>query len=353
MSFVDRTLADVDPFFDLADGTGQRQATFRFELIDGTTGGKIGDLTPLKGSSLTHNTAQTIKRSLSLKLGVSDSADVDTVSDRVDPYMVLPDGTEFPLGRFVFTDNSRQKFTSGNISDMALVDEMLIVDQQIETGISGDNRSVDIVITETMDTFTYVVDLEGSPFFTNQSWAAGSNRGSILQALALTGDYFSPWFDHTRTLRFIRSFDPADSVPTFDYDAGNQVLRAGIIERDDLLIAPNRFITISNTNTGKTPVFGVADVPESAPHSIAKRGFVVTSVQDISALNTTQAQAVATNLALRQTVFETVTLNTAPDPRHDSYDVIMWQGEKWLELAWTLQLEEGAPMSHLLRKAYS
>lgn len=353
MSFVDRTLPDVDPFFDLADGTGQRSATFRFELIDGVTDGKIADITPIRGGTLTHDTSKTIKRSLNITLGVEDSSIVDPVNNRVDPYMVLPDGTEYRLGRYVFTDNSRQFFTSGRISSVSLVDEMLVVDQQIEIGISGVNRLVESVITDALKGFKFIIALEASPYTTQQSWGAGTNRGSILQALALTGDYFSPWFDFERKLRFIRSFDPASVPATFDYDAGNQVLRAGIVETDDLLVAPNRFIVISNTNTGSSPVFGTADVPDSAPHSISKRGFVIPSVQDLSALDSPQAQAMANNLALRQTVFERVTLQTPPDPRHDSYDVITWQGERWLELAWSMSLQEGAPMSHVLRKAYS
>lgn len=353
MSFVDRTLPDVDPFFDLPDGTGQRSATFRFELIDGVTGGFLGDLTPIRGASLTHDTSRTIKRSLTMTLGVADSAAVDPVNNRIDPYMVLPNGTEYKLGRYVFTDNSRQFFTPGRISSVSLVDEMLVVDQQIEVGISGTNRSVETVILEALDGFTFVIEMEATQYSSQQSWAVGANRGSVLQALALTGDYFSPWFDFNRNLRFIRSFDPAKVPATFDYDAGNQVLQAGIVETDDLLTAPNRFVVISNTNTTDSPIVGTADVPNSAPHSIAKRGFVVPNVQDLSAIDNPQAEAIATNLALRQTVFERVSLQTPPDPRHDSYDVITWQGERWLELAWTMRLEEGAPMTHVLRKAYS
>lgn len=353
MSFVDRTLPDVDPFFDLPDGVGQRSASFRFDLVDGVTGGKIGELTPIKPGSLTHNTSLTIKRSLQLSLGAHDTANVDPVNNRVDPFMVLPDGTEYPLGRYVFTDHSKQIFTAGNLANVSLVDEMLVIDQQMEKGVSGNRRVVDVVIGETLTGYNIDLQIEGSPYSTSQSWGAGTNRGNVLQALALAGDYFSPWFDHTRTLRFIRAFDPAKVAPEFDYDSGNQVFWSGIVETDDLLTAPNRFVVISNTNVGNSPIFATADVPDSAPHSFKNRGFIIPEVRDLSTEDKNQAQAVADNLAIRQTIFETVTLNTPPDPRHDSYNVILWQGEQWLELAWSMQLQEGAAMSHLLRKAYS
>jgi hypothetical protein len=52
-------------------------------------------------------------------------------------------------------------------------------------------------------------------------------------------------------------------------------------------------------------------------------------------------------------VFERVELSTPPDPRHDSHNVIRWQGENWLELAWSMPLVEGGEMRHVLRKAYT
>ena len=44
--------------------------------------------------------------------------------------------------------------------------------------------------------------------------------------------------------------------------------------------------------------------------------------------------------------------STIPDPRHDGYDVIRWQGFNWLELGWSLPMIEGSSMSHTLRKSY-
>ncbi len=82
------------------------------------------------------------------------------------------------------------------------------------------------------------------------------------------------------------------------------------------------------------------------------RGFYITQAQTLQMFNADQAQAVATGLANRFTVFETTTLNTPPDPRHDSYDVIFWLGSLWLELGWSMTLTPGGVMGHTLRKAY-
>jgi len=351
-----------DPILDLEPWVGQRQATFRFDLTDGATGQRLGQLTPLREASLSHDTQRTIKRSLSLSLGVADTAAINPITDRVSPFMVFPSGTEYPLGRYMFTDASRQVFTSGiasahtagGLATVTLNDEMFLVDQQITRGVSSINASISSTIQAVLSGLNVDIEMEASPFLGAESWTVGTNRGSILEALALSGDYFSPWFSNDYKFHFIRTFDPSTRVPDFDLDDGNNVIRDAIIETDDLLTAPNRFVVISNaSNSPNIEVVAIADVPPTAPHSIAKRGFVLPQVVSLQLNDGGQAQAVATGLANRQTVFERVTLTTAPDPRYDSYDVVRWQEQNWLELAWSMQLIEGGTMTHVLRKSYA
>jgi hypothetical protein len=344
-----------DPLLDLDPWVGQRQASFRFHLIDGVTGENKGDITPLRGASLVHDTSRTIKRQLSMNFGVRDTAFVNTVRDRVLLFMVFPDGTEYPLGRYMFTDSSRQIFTSGKLGNVMLNDEMFLVDQQITTGVDARFVGVDVAINRTLADLPITFRTESTSYQSVESWNIGTGRGQILQSLSLSGDYFSPWFDNTGVLRFIRSFDPGTLgiIPDFDFDAGNKVMRNSIVETDDLLTAPNVFIVISNSATDTTTAaVGTAKVAATAPHSVENRGFEVPQVEDLQVPDVEAAQAVANNLVNRQTVFERVAINTAPDPRHDSYNVIKWQDDLWLELAWSMALTEGGQMGHLLRKAY-
>jgi hypothetical protein len=347
------TLLPYNPLLNLAPWVGQRQCTFRFDLVNAVTGEDLGQIHPLRGASLTHDTTRTIKRQLSLSLGAEDTATINTVQSRVLPYMVFPDGQQYPLGRYQFTDNTRTVFTSGKLGATALNDEMFLVDQSLSSGVDGFFRGVNEVLDKVLDALPIDVLAEASPYTCNQSWGVGTGRGSLLEALAVIGDFFSPWFDNTGVMRFIRSFDPATRIPELDWDTGDQVFRTGITETDDLLTAPNKFVVISNASDNlNEPVVGTASVPPTAPHSLANRGFEILEQQDLQVSNIIHAQAVANNLANRQTIFERVSLTTAPDPRHDSYNVIRWQGELWLELAWSLSLVEGGEMNHLLRKAY-
>jgi hypothetical protein len=351
-----------DPILDLEPWVGQRQATFRFERINGVTGEKLGEINPIRDASLSHDTSRIIKRQLNLSLGVVDTATINVVTDRILPFMVFPNGNEYPLGTFMFTDASRQVFssgipgqhTAGGLANVTLNDEMFRVDQQIEKGFNAVGTTVSAAIISILAELGIEPILEASPYDSVESWSIGTNRGSILEALSVAGDYYSPWFGNDSRLHFIRTFDPAQGLPDFDFDANNKVLRDAILETDDLLTAPNRFIVVSNAATDpETEVVGVADVPVTAPHSITNRGFVIPLVQNLQISDGAQAQAVAQGLAQRFTVFERVGLTTPPDPRHDSYNVIRWQGEHWLELAWSMSLMEGGAMSHLLRKSYT
>ncbi len=343
----------TDRLLDLEAWVGQRSATFRFVLTDGVTGEQLGDLNPIRGASLSHDTSRTIKRQLSLSLGVSDTAAVNPITDRVAVYMVFASGSQYPLGRYMFTDTSKQLFTSGRLGNFALNDEMFLVDQQITTGVNGVGTNVMIVVQRVLDGLPISFTMEACPFSSAESWGPGIGRGQVIESLSVSGDYFSPWFGNDGLMHFIRTFDPATKVPDFDFDENHLVLRDGIVETSNLLTAPNRFVVVSNTATDPaSAVTASADVPSTAPHSVANRGFVLASVLDLQLSNTAQAAAVAQGLAQRNTIFETTTLTTPPDPRHDSYNVIRWQEDLWLELGWSMQLVEGGTMTHLLRKSY-
>lgn len=338
--------------FDLASGVGQRKFTFTFARINGVTGEHLGFITPIRNAILSHDTTRLIKRQLTLNLGAADSAIINTISDRIDVTMIAGDGSSWPLGRYMFTDNTEKIFTSGTLDNVVLNDEMFKVDQVIVSGIDGDGPAITDVTKTILSDIGIPFSIEASPFFASQSWAAGSTRGNILETLATAGDYFSPWFGNDKMFRMIRSFDPITKVPQFDWDSGSQVIRDPITRTSNLLTAPNRFLVISNTNASTNPVTGVAYVPANAPHSFSNRGFYITDQRTLQLTDSSQALAVAQNLANRFTIFNTETLTTGIDPRHDSYDVIRWQGSLWLELSWSMNFTTGV-MNHTLRKAYT
>lgn len=348
------TTIPTDPYLDLPAYRGQRVETFRYRWVNGVTGQVLGWVTPLRDTvpTLAHSTGQTIKRQLSIALGVADTARVNTLTDRIVVYMDVG-GTTFPLGRYMFTDDSAAQSTNGELGSYVLLDESFIIDQQLEHSSTA-TGSVHEAIIKLLADFTFTKLVEPTDFNTMTTYQAGQSRGQALDTYATQGDYFPFWMDHRGHFRMIRTVDPGVAPADFDLDAGKKVWRDTPVRSSDVLTAPNKFIVISNSGSEESrALVGVYEVPPSAPHSIAQRGFVIPDVRDMQAFTNSQVDAMARNIGIRSTVFERYTLTTALDPRHDSYNILHWQGANWLELAWSMDLTPGGQMQHTIRKAYA
>jgi hypothetical protein len=382
---------DNDPLFDFTT-RGQRSATFRFALED-LTGEQLGAIHPVRNSvpTLSHDTSRSVKRTLTLNFEPATAAIFDPIRHRIRVFMVLEDGREFPLGRYMAANTSEIPTTAGNFASVALVDEMFIVAQPIQTSFSAVTASV----SQSSDGLVYgsvyqaiirllnryllfnpeaewgaeatgttrssvrprgrEKNVEGTDHTTTASWQSGAAGTSVLQDLAVSGDYFSPWMANDGTFRMIRAIDPTTIAPQIDFDATATVFRDSITRTSDLLNAPNRIIVTSNSGTGASvsaPVIGTYDVPNSAPHSIVNRGFVIPSIVNLQVNSRPQANVIARNIATTQHIVEKVELTTPPDPRFDSYETVRWDDELWLEIAWSMALTEGGGMRHTLQRIF-
>ena len=385
------TTTAPDPLFDFTI-RGLRSATFKF-LLEDITGFQLGEIHPLRDSAptLSHDTSRSVKRTLNLTLDAATTATFDEIQHRIRLFMVLEDGREFPLGRYMAASIARLPTTAGDLSSLALVDEMFIISQPIPSsyGIAiiansfiGDGigrGSVYVGIRDFLNRYILFnpevdwggvtsgapydlvrfqgreINVEFTDFASAAAWQSGTAGTSVLGDLAVAGDYFSPWMGNDGTFRMIRTFDPNTVAPTFDMDEEDCVYRDSVTRSNDLLNAPNRIIVTSNAGSGESvaaPIVGTYDVPNSAPHSIQNRGFVIADVINIQLTTRAQANAVARNIAVTQRIVERVELSTPPDPRHDSYDVVRWDGSLWLEVSWSMSLVEGGAMRHVLQRIF-
>lgn len=351
------TQSDTISIFDTAQG---QDCTFAFDLIEAASGMKVRTLTPYADTTpnLSHDTTASIKRQLSLALSPADTAAIDPIAHRIRPYLVDVTGRRWPLGRYMFSDFSRKVTTAGRLAAPILMDEEFIIDQPLVAAFppGAALTAVANLITVLManyPTVDYTVD--ASPFTTPNTWSFGTSGLTILSDLALQGAYFAPWMGNDAQLHVIQSFDPATKIVDIDWDRYVHVYADSISETDDLLDSPNQFIVVSNNPDAASgaPIVGSYNIPTTAPNSITNRGFVIPAIFQLQVISPAQAAAVATTIGLTATVFERVTLSTYPDPRHDSYNVIRWNGANWLELGWSMDLIAGGTMTHEIRKAYS
>jgi hypothetical protein len=392
-TYLPLTTVEPDPFFDFTIQS-LRAATYKFVRVESLTGIIGGEIHPIRESppTLSHDTSRSVKRTLTLTLDVEDTAAFDTIRDRVHVSMILGDGREFPLGVYMAADASAIPTTRGDLSTIALVDEMFVLAQKISTSfgvtLSTSNLSsedgvsqgsvylalqrfldryplynplAELGPTSTGEPRTYARprgverNIAYSEFVSSGSWQAGTDGTTVINDLAVQGDYFTPWMGNDGTFRMIRTLDPDTMAPSLDFDEQENVIRDSITRSDDLLEAPNRIVVTSNSGSGSSaqgPVVGTYDVPNSAPYSIQNRGFVIADVSSRQIATRSQANAIARNIALTQNVVERVELSTPPDPRHDSYDIVRWDGVLWLETSWSMTLAEGASMRHGMQRIY-
>lgn len=351
-------MATTDDLLDLAPGIGQRAASFRFDLVD-RDGAIIGQVQPDTGSVpvVENNVNRAIKRDLrGLVLMPEDEAAINPVSDRVRPVMVLENGDQLAWGLFLFVEASTEVHGYGRVGKGSLVDLNYVLDQPVATSVgyaAGQGIALALeALFAGAGIGNYLVEATGT-IANPVAWPAGTSRLQIMNDLAAMAGCYSVYFDNVGVGRVRPVPDLATTEPTVRYLAGRNIYEGSIIETDNLLDSPNRYIVIDSSAT-EAPIVGVYDVPDDAPHSIINRGFVVARVIEEQGLESVAAANARARAAAAQSAadYKWVTFDGPPDPRHDTFDIIEFLGIKHREQRWVCPLVEGAAMAHDLRRVY-
>lgn len=349
----------TDQILDL-DGVRRRADRFEFELCD-RKWAPIGTLTPDRGQqiSISNDTTNEIPRQLSgFKLLPSEREDVNTVSDRLRVYMVLQNGARFRLGSFMWSDANEPSRPWGIESHSSLTDLAQILASP-STKAYGWGRGGTIwliMMFLALQAAFEVTDIAVIGEEANRgleqplSWEPGTTWTQKLNDLGVICGFGAPWFNRDGRLVLDRVPDPLVAQPTIPaYDDDTRVIANSVVWSSDLLKAPNDF-GLFDSGTDRL-VAGRYELPASAPHSFANRGWRLGVVESAQGLATQdQANSGARALARKSDVYEHLTFSSTLDPRHDTYDVIDAFGQRWLEVSWTMELRSGGTMEHNLRR---
>jgi hypothetical protein len=361
----------VDDIVNLT-GWAQRSSTVRFELLD-RTNSYLGVLDIDKSSipSIENSINRSPKRQMNgFKLPPSTTAEVNTLTERVKPVWIHQTGDEDPLGIFLFADASRHRARYGSAQFVgpgdALVSTTTLVDQLMPlnhaTGgvtMYRPGTSIAAALTEQLEVSGVIsFDVEESNAKITGSawmvWHPNITRLQIINDLCQAGGYYTLFFDNAGVGRCVLVPDLDASNPDFEYSANGMVKRDTIVESDDLLDAPNRYLVINSSLTDGA-VWGYWDVPPSAPHSFENTGIRKVKQIDMQGPETME-DATAAAKAYGQADFSTyrwVNFVTAPNPRHDTYNIVEWQADNYREQSWRLPLLEGSDMNHELRRVWA
>ena len=358
MTIIPNALLDLN-------GVSSRAASWVFELYE--AGNSLGTLQLLDRQAppaLTVDVSRAIKRTLTgLSFLPDEVADINVIKASIKLSMQLSDGTMWPQGVFLFSDVSRNVVTNKNgitfsIGEASLVDQLLIVDQELDRSVS---YSPGTVITDAIGSLlaelpiTYEIQPSSAQVNTAEaiSWTIGTRRLRIINELAMMIGYHDLYFDNNGMGRLGPVLDP-DTVPDDQilmYRIGQRTFLGSVTRSTNILDLPNRFVVVNNGPTD-VPVVGTYDIPPGAPHSFENRGFFVTRVE-LSQGIASDADADYAALQLSKQwrfPFETIEFSGPPDPRHDHYQIVDFEGQRLLELNWNMTLVDGSDMTHTLRR---
>jgi hypothetical protein len=349
-----------EDLLDLVTGIGVVGSTVAWELLDRDFN-VVTELSPETTASIEVRASETTKRTLSdLSLSPGEAAFVDVHADRLRPSWRLASGSSYPLGVFLFSDVQRRRLSYGEPLRGSLYDQTVLLDQPIERSFPLKKGATGTVIAERIATLLTGVGISrfvlpeidvsvGTPI----NWPAGESRYKILSDLFTIADLYPPFFDNRGWLIGKPIPHPLSSA-AFDHVYDDRMVRDSIVEIDDSVKAPNRYLVVDTGPTNK-PIVAFYDVPASWPHSIGNRGFVVTEKVSVNGLKTAAEAALAAERAAMvdfRAGFFTVEFDAPPDPRHDVFDVVSYRGQNMREAGWRLDLRPGGTHHHSLRGIY-
>jgi hypothetical protein len=334
----------------------------------------LGDLMVSEHSTptITNDTTRSIRRSVpSIEIPARPlvdvntnhyyAADIDPLSMRARPFWRFGDGVEYPLGVFVWGDDSQVQWSSGSPRTGVLTDLCTILDQPIDNSIGwGEGTLVRGAILEVLDALGFGLSESGVDASTVAlgvavGFVAGRDTFlTVLDGLCKNAGFLPPYFDNSGSLRCRTAPNVATSDADFAYGFGlGGVVPGSAVFSNDLLTAPNRYVAIGGNPDAE--LVGIFDVPDAAPNSYVNTGRRIRKTDTVQGI-ATQAQADQAAAALYASDISTFTwlaFDARVSPLHDTWDIVSYDGVNYREVGWSIECRPGGRMSHSLRGTYS
>lgn len=369
-----------------------RKIDFRFELFaaDGTF---KKDLTTIETGTVDFNSEAAIKRSA--KISMKEDPDINYLSDRIKPYvrffidkrkmsepftsylsasfpasfdkqMLGAYGwVDFPLGVFLLTSPTRKDNGPFFTREIECYDGCLVLQEDrfeerhfIPNGMSV--RDAVIEILEMTGITNYEIDESIKAVEADMEFAVGENKLVAINSLLVSSGYEELTTDSDGNYIAKLYANPAESDSDYSYKTDQySVVFSGYEEKLDFYQVPNKWI-VTRSMADRPPLISVyTNSNPDSPTSTVSRGR--TSMQEpITVDNIPDQQSLdlyVERIAYEQSqIFGEVTFETSIMPFHGfknildiEFDGLIGNG-KYQELSWSIPLETGGKMKHLVRR---
>ena len=350
-----------------------REETVRFD-IHNAAGTKLGVLAVDSSARarITNDTGRSIRRTLEgLRIPPRPLHDQDTtryyaaeinaLTQNVRPQWILePSGDAYPLGVFYFADASSSSHTWGEPLDCSLVDRCVDLDQPLETTVgypTGTLVHTALVAEAIAAGITDTTLIQASSLVLGEPVAGAAGRDTrlrVMEQLCAKIGFLAPYFDNSGNFVCRAAEVVETAIPKFDYGLNTNVIMGSILQSDDSLSSPNRWIALDPAAV-LAPLVGRFDLPAVAPNSFANTARRRTRVVEIVGLADQAAAHAAAQAAYATSgaTFSWLSFQTPADPRHDTFDIIDFNDVHYREIAWSLDLAAGGLHRHDCRGTYN
>lgn len=353
-----------DELLDLPANLGQRIESVRFLILtyDLQIAFEAESVDRDNPPSIHFDANSDTNRTLSgLRFGPDDAAQIDPLTHLVQPRWVLDDGSTYAMGVFHFASTPLEVATWGNEFTPDCYDRSVILNQPRAgtfTVVPGTllTTAARQIIDEVGLTSWAAIDNSGMFATAPMTYPAGTTRKVILKALCEAMAMYPPYFDNDGFLRLRAVPNPissADPDVIYTADENSRILRDTVRISSNIATAPNVYRVIGSPAAGGE-VIGEFRVPDSAPHSVAHRGYEIVNQVDNQAVQDQQAADVAAQ-ALYVNDFSTyiqVDFATAADPRADGMQVVRFLDTNYREQSWAIDCVAGGAMTHTVQEVW-
>jgi hypothetical protein len=352
--------------------SGQRTEAVRYWLLD-KNNTRIGELMVDRDhvGTIANDTQRSVRRTLGgivvpprptydVDTTHFYSEDVNTLYTRVAPEWLLGTGETYPLGIFVWGDDSRVLWSWGEPLFGELTDLTTDLDQPLDESLGFDAKQnitaalIEIAESEGIGDDERLVDSTTTATGAPIGWAAGRDtKLKAMESLCAIAGFLPPYYNNAGLLVCRAAPDLTIAQPDFKYGANTVVTLGSPVISNDLLTAPNRYVVVGSGVDDE--VVGTFDIPDAAPNSFKNIGRIRRRTVDMQGIESNSAAdyAAAAAYASDSSTYNWLAFETPPDPRHDTWDILSFDGANFRQLAWTLELRAGGRMTHDCRGVYT
>jgi hypothetical protein len=292
---------------------GARSTAYRYELLEhNTTTGVdslVGFLDGVRdGGSMQWSSSASVKKSCTLSVvdlvkagpGLTRVSDVNLISTRIRPVLVIEGLPEIPLGVYVVTAAPEQWDATGRTYSIELHDKSTVLEQDaVEVTYSvGTSTAVLGLVKAVVESAGELIDVDASDTRTLTSplvWEAGTSKLRIVNDLLDALNYNALFVDGVGNFQATKYVAPADRSVRYSMlndDSGARMVRELSDGQESIYLpewkrdrdtykVPNRVIAVAAGGGDAEPLSGtVTNEDSTSPFSFPSRGRWVTRVLD-------------------------------------------------------------------------